>query len=194
MASLTSWHHGIDDIMASWHHGIDDIMAFKYDFCQVLNSSSPSETRAKCLLIHTVPVNSWSFSICSLLGLKEKVFRHFHLFEVFITEEFSTSEVFIMNLIGMSWVETDIHLEKWSNTIYRHNCEVPIHLVCRFDQVLCILTPEKVLNSCEITMVLKKSFCNHELTIKLKISPCFQYQPPPKDILDPGHFYPPPSG
>ena len=84
-------------------------MALKYDFCQVLNSSSPSETRAKCLLIHTVPVNSWSLSICSFLGLKEKLLRHFYLFEVFITEEFSTSEVFIMNLVGMSWVEINIH-------------------------------------------------------------------------------------
>ena len=72
-------------------------------------SLSPSETRAICLLIHTAPVNRWSLSICSLLGLKEKMFRHFHLFEVFITEEFSTSEVFIMNLVGMSWVEINIH-------------------------------------------------------------------------------------
>ena len=101
---IASLHH---DIMASWHHGIDDIMALKY--CQVLNSSSPSETRAKCLLIHTVPVNSWSLSIYSFLGLKEKMFRHLHLFEVFLTKKFSTSEVFIMNLVGMSWVETNIH-------------------------------------------------------------------------------------
>ena len=31
-----------------------------------------------------------------------------------------------------------------------------IHLMCRLNKVLCILAPEKVLNSCEITVVLEK--------------------------------------
>ena len=85
-----------------------------------------------------------------------------------------------------------------------------LHLMCRLNQVLCILAPKKVLNSCEVTVVLKNIIGNMflwHLILKINnhryhlildinnqqstISPYSRYQRPPKDILGLWHFSPP---
>ena len=87
-----------------------------------------------------------------------------------------------------------------------------LHLMCGLNQVLCILAPKKVLNSCEVTVVLKNIIGNMflwHLILKINnhryhlildinnqqstISPYSRYQRPPKDILSLSHFYRSPS-